>query len=523
MVNRFRIGLSRRRFLLSSAMGSVTLPLFGCPTAAGNIIELNHPLIIGSGFGGSITAHRMTEQGIPVTLLERGRRWPITPEGNTFCSMRETDERAAWFSRSSHIGLTVRGLPLFAGIVEQIVGDNIDINVGAGVGGGSLVYAGMMLQVPRNLFVSAFPAGISYDDMLNTWYPKVASVMTMARIPDDILQSPTYSAARTFIDHATRAGLDLEFNLQAVDWNLIREEMMGMRPAEATAGDYIYGLNSGAKGSVDQTYLAYAERTGLCDVKPLHQVTRVASDLGGGYRVDCERIDEQGNVLERITYRAPVLVMSAGAVHTTRMLVEARARGDMPNLPAQVGEGWGQNGQHIFMRGGLTEATGTAQGGPPFVVIRDLDNPIAPVTMEYGAAPFPLESHTLVCPVSSIQDGFGRIRYDAMLDRGVVEWDPASTANARMAGEHTGTRLNMAAGGMNQPLIGRRRESTFHPLGGCVIGSATDLFGRVNGMRGLYVLDGALMPGATPTCNPAWTISAITERALDTILREDFV
>ena len=81
--------------------------------------------------------------------------------------------------------------------------------------------------------------------------------------------------------------------------------------------------------------------------------------------------------------------------------------------------------------------------------------------------------------------------------------------------------LNMHTAGTQAPLIGATRRSTFHPLGGVTMGFAADTFGRVHGYRGLYVVDGALIGGSTPTANPAWTIAALAERAMATILAED--
>lgn len=516
-----RIG--RRSFLLRSAAGAAVIPLIGCGETTGRTVDLGHPLVVGTGFGGGVAAMRLTEAGVPVTVLERGRRWPITDAHDTFCSLREPDERSAWLATESPIGLIRRGLPRYTGIIERFAGDNIDAMIGSAVGGGSLAYAGMLLRVPRSLWASHFPTEIGYDDMESVWYPRVSTMLPGSTIPSDVLESPTYEAARIFIDHAMNAGFELEMIEQAIDWDLVRAELAGDLPAEAIAGDYVYGLNSGAKGSIDRTYLAAAEATGLCDLRVLHQVTSVASTPGGGFRVECERIAEDGTVLERMAFLAPVLVMSAGSIHSTRLLVEARGRGAISGLPTEIGEGWGQNGQHILVRAGLSENTGALQGGPPFVVIRDLVNPVAPVTIEYGAAAWGFESHSLICPGSSIPDGFGAFHYDAAEDRGALTWDPANKVSARAATEDVATRLNTANGGDLSVLPGRARESTFHPLGGCVVGRATDSFGRVRGVPGLYVIDGALVPGVTPTCNPAWTITALAERALDTILREDFV
>src|SRR5690606_5142600 len=107
-----------------------------------------------------------------------------------------------------------------------------------------------------------FPAEVSYDEMLSRWYPKVAERLPMARVPDDVLASESYLATRIFLDHAEAAGFTPELNLSAIDWERIRAELRGELPPEAIAGDYIYGLNSGAKRQLDRTYLALAEQTG---------------------------------------------------------------------------------------------------------------------------------------------------------------------------------------------------------------------------------------------------------------------
>jgi cholesterol oxidase len=64
-------------------------------------------------------------------------------------------------------------------------------------------------------------------------------------------------------------------------------------------------------------------------------------------------------------------------------------------------------------------------------------------------------------------------------------------------------------------------NSTWHPLGGACMGTVCDLDGRVHGQRGLYVLDGALLPGNAAACNPSMTIAAVAERALDNIVARD--
>jgi cholesterol oxidase len=515
--------LGRRPFLAagSVATGGLALSQWGCGGPTDRVVELDHPLIVGTGFGGAISAHRLTEAGSRVTVLERGRRWDVTEARDTFCSLRRPDRRAAWLSTRTHIGLR-SPVDRYLGMVEEWRGENIDVAIGAGVGGGSLAYAGMMVKPPQDLFERIFPASLSYAELESRWYSKVAEVMPLRAVPDALLEHENYLASRIFIDHAMRAGLTPERNLSAIDWDLVEAELRGELPEEASVGDYLYGLNSGAKGSVDRSYLRLAEQTGRCDVLTQHQVVAIGMYPDGSYRVDVEILDEVGEVTERVVFHAPRLVLSAGSIHSTRLLVEAKGRGWMPDLPAALGTRWGNNGQHLQMRGGLDESVGTVQGGPPCVIVTDLASPLSPITVEHGAAAIGYDCHCLITPSSAMIDGTGRMIWDAAEQRVRLEWTTEMNASADMAALEIGNRICAVAGGEVQAIPGgRTRPQTFHPLGGVPIGEATDTFGRVNGHPGLYVIDGALVPGCTPCSNPAWTIAAIAERALATIIAED--
>jgi cholesterol oxidase len=515
-------GIGRRRFLGVSGVALAGLWTGACGDPATGVIEESGVLIVGSGFGGSVAALRLAEAGIPSLVLERGRRWEITDAGDTFCSLRRPDQRAAWMSDRTHVGLIRGGLTPYAGLIERVDANALAIMTAAAVGGGSLVYGGILMRVPRAIFHHAMPEWISYDEMETTWYPKVHAALPGQPIPDDVLAHERYLAMRVFIDHAERAGLEPFRVDNAIDWDLVRAELRGEVPPEASIGDYIYGLNSGAKLSLDRTYLARAEATGLCRVRPLHQVRRITRDPDGRYAAEVERIDEHGAMLERLRVRAPALVLAAGSTGTTRLLLRARAEGALPMLPGEVGEGWGNNGQSLTVRGGLTESVGAWQGGPACIFAHDLDNPIGPVTIEHAPAAFGSECNCLIQPASGVCDELASASWDAESDRVVIDWNDAYSSGARQAAMHTIERLNAASGGEVTEHVGIRGASTFHPLGGCVIGRATDRSGRIVSYPGLYVLDGSLVPGSTPGANPCLTIAALAERCIDAILREDF-
>lgn len=519
---RFRIG--RRDFVRLTAAGTAGLYLAGC---GGDPVERVQALVIGSGFGGSIAALRLAEAGVSVTVLERGRRWEITDAHDTFIpNMLMPDARCAWM----HDKPVIPGVPQtplnrgtyrapYVGLLQKLVGPNMNVMCAAGVGGGSLVYSGIMIQPPRALFTSVFPAEVDYDEMDSVYYPRVRAIMNPAAMPDDVLAHDNYLASRVWIDDSMTAGLNVERNAIAFDWDLVRAELNGEIPAQVINGEYLYGLNSGAKHSADRGYLAMAEATGLVDVRPQHQVTSIAEDPEGGYKTRVERIDEHGMVLETLTIHSDFLFLAAGSMNTTKLLLRAKRDGTLPNLNDQIGEAWGNNGQRIMVRSNIPSETGTVQGGPACIFIHHHDNPHGAIGMEYGPAPVSIDQ-TLICATQGIPDTLGRL---VLNDEDEVEtdWDPNNDANAGMAALYTLDQINTAAGGEQGSIGGLDEKITFHPLGGATMGRACDTYGRVIGHPGLYVVDSALVPGSTPAGNPFWTIASIAERCMDKIVAED--
>lgn len=524
MLRSGRFTLGRRSFIRLTAAGTAGLYVAGC---SGDPVERVRALVVGSGFGGSIAALRLAEAGVDVVVLERGRRWEITPARDTFCPMLMPDGRAAWM-HDRPVLPGVPSVPLrgnyrapYVGLLQRFSGPNLDVVCAAGVGGGSLVYSGLMLKPPRALFESVFPDVVDYDEMDTIYYPRVREIMRPAPMPDDVFAADQYIASRVFVRDAEAAGLNVERIPVALNWDLVRAELAGEEAPQVIVGEYLYGLNSGAKHSLDRNfgYLAMAEETGRVEVRPLHQVVAIAEDPAGGYRATVERIDEHGEVLETLTISADLLVLAAGSMNTTKLLLRAKRDGTLRNLNDSVGEAWGNNGQRIFERGNVPDDVGMAQGGPACIFIHDHDNPYGPIGMEFGPAPIPLPGF-LISAIQAIPERLGRL---VLNDEGEVEpeWDPSYDENATRAGEHTMQRIIDAAGGERSNRLGLDVSITFHPLGGATIGRVCDGYGRVQGHPGLYVVDGALIPGSTPAGNPFWTIAALAERCMDRIVAED--
>ncbi len=118
-----------------------------------------------------------------------------------------------------------------------------------------------------------------------------------------------------------------------------------------------------------------------------------------------------------------------------------------------------------------------------------------------------------------MSDSRGKFVYNWLTDKVELKWPSGGDA---VVNKRIKDRLTTIAGpGAKLTNTNDLVNTTWHSLGGACIGVVCDLEGRVKGQRGLYVLDGALMPGATCACNPSMTIAAIVERALDRIVQND--
>lgn len=326
---------------------------------------------------------------------------------------------------------------------------------------------------------------------------------------------------------------------------MVRDELAGNAVPSASIGEYLTGINSGARTSVDRNYLAWAEATGLAEVRPLHVVTDVSTDAQGRYVVRARHIDADGNLLEHVVLTGDALFFAAGSMGTSRMLVRARDSGALPRLSDQVGRHWGNNGSRIYLRALVPEPTGAYQGGPTSVAVMRWDDPDNAVTIEFGPTPFPVETHAMPVPGFGICDPVGRFEYVPLTDDVRLIWPPDGDLAAQRAIRAALRQLVTASStpgpvppptgiGVLDGLLSLAAAApyglldmngleayTFHPLGGAVLGQACDGFGRVAGYPGMYVVDGALVPGSTAACNPALTIAALAERCLDDVVARD--
>lgn len=184
--------------------------------------EYIEALVIGSGFGGGVASLRLGEAGIETIVLERGRRWTITGDGNTFSPYDKPDGRAAFLSPTVFGFQSGVPIDVYTGIQTGKVGKNIITLSGTGVGGTSLLYGGITYQPPEHLFYQAFPGIIDYSEMDSVYYPRVRSMLQASPIPDNILETPYYLSSRILLEQGAKAGLKTRKIDIAFDWDYER-------------------------------------------------------------------------------------------------------------------------------------------------------------------------------------------------------------------------------------------------------------------------------------------------------------
>lgn len=520
-----------RRTLLAGAAGAAAFAALGRTTGEAAARPPNDgptAIVIGSGFGGAVAALRLGEAGIRTTVLERGRRWPIRDDGDTFATFTSPDGRAAWFSDTvgvtSSVGIPVQRYP---GILDRVKGNGIDSVYGAGVGGGSLAF-GSFTPTPRKKdFEHVFPAGANFDELAATYYPRARNMLNASKLPADIMAHPRYIGTRTWRETVRRYGGEPVSFEYAIDWDIVRAELAGRRRASIIAGELGFGVNSGAKNSVDRNYLPAAEKTGNVTIKPMHEVFEIRPrSRRPGFVVRSRLIDDQHRTRKIVTVEADYLFMAAGSFHTTRMLIEARAKGTLPKLSRKIGDGFGANGDFLTARTGLLDDYGAQQGGPGFGRLYEDDLPGGPASIVYHSTPLPspLGKTATTNLIQVHSDERGSIDYNHATGTAEINYpfpegnrlDRRGAAFAQHFWQKAEVRHGRPASGIPvySRAVGFGSSSTYHGLGGVVMNRAAGYDGAVRGYDNLYVVDGSFAPGAVGLVNPALTITALAERTM---------
>lgn len=525
--------MERRRFLGLSALstaavlGSSTIMLPGCkkeePVTYGLETEA---IVIGSGFGGAVSSLRLTEQGIPTLLLEMGKQWDIAGNKDVFCTTLKPDGRSTWLRTETILPLGPKlswNTGKYVGVLDRVDYENMRMYRGTCLGGGSVVYGAMLPQAQEDILHRVLP-DIPYAELHEKWYPLVRSVIKTSVAPQEVLNSKYYQYARVGFEHCDKAGMERVYLNAGVNFFTIKAEIEGNAKRAITSSDLLYGVNNGAKNSVDRNYIAQALGTGNLKIETLTKVDVIKVLSDGRFEVVAQKINTKGEGVKTVTYTCKYLFVNAGVVGTNEILVKSRNLGYLPDMSAEVGKGVGFNGNAMAMRK-VNEEVGADQGTVPISGYLQRDNPYGKVLVEQAPFPMGIELKRLLALAVTQNESRGYFDFDATMTKADFKLSPTATQQSVESMRFFLNRIIDANGGEIDGQTfpgGISNNFTYHPLGGVVLGKASDMYGRVNGYKNLYVLDGSMIPGESGGCNPALTIAAIAERCMENILKYDF-
>ena len=294
-------------------------------------------VVIGSGFGGSVAALRLTEKGYRVAVLEAGRRY----EDSTF---PKTSWRVNKFLWAPRLGL--KGLQRIHVLKDVIV------LAAAGVGGGSLIYANTLYVPPKKFFTDKAWAHIT------DWAAEMAPYYDQATRMLGVTKNPTMTPSDEIIKAvADEMGVGHTFTLTPVgvyfgDGPGVESPdpfFGGTGPARngcMQCGECMTGCRHNAKNTLPKNYLGLAERNGAV-VYPLTTVTTLRPLAGGGYGVDTERTGAIPGRGKR-TFTAAQVVVAAGTYNTQKLLHRMKDSGHLHRLSPALGRLSRSNSESIL-------------------------------------------------------------------------------------------------------------------------------------------------------------------------------
>jgi cholesterol oxidase len=519
-------------------------------------------LVIGSGFGGSVSALRLTEKGYRVGVLEAGRRFEDTDYPRTSWDLR----KFLWAPRIGCMG--IQRIHLLR---------NVIILAGAGVGGGSLVYANTLYRPKSDAF---------YHDRqwahITDWRAELAPYYDQAERMLGVLQNPTMTPSDEVMKRvAEEMGVGETFDMARVGVFFGRNGRKepgtevgdpffgGAGPSRRgclEVGECMTGCRHNAKNTLVKNYLYLAERAGAT-VHPQTTAVAVRPLSGGGYAVDTVRTGTWRAARTARSFTAEQVVLSAGTWGTQQLLHRMKAVGSLPNISARLGVLTRTNSEALG--GALTKLRSRKQHD--FTVGVAITSSIHPdehthiepvrygkgsnamgllstiMTDGHGRVPrwvkwlmqvarHPGQLGSLYIGIShwsertvigltmqSLDNSItvhpkrtwlGRIKLTSEQGHGVPSptWIPAANeAMRRAAADIDGFPLSSIGEIVDVPM-------TAHFLGGCAIGDTpesgvVDPYQRMYGHPGLHVVDGSAI-SANLGVNPALTIAAQAERAM---------
>jgi cholesterol oxidase len=514
-------------------------------------------IIIGSGFGGSVSALRLTEKGYSVLVLEKGKRF----EDKDFAKSNWQFWKYLW----------IPALRAY-GILQISILKGVMVLHGAGLGGGSLGYANV-LEVPsvETFATPAWNQNLNWGEVLRPHYETAKKMLGAARNPklwkaDQILRQ---MADEICMGHTFRA-TDVGAYFGEPGVTVPDPYFNGEGPARAGCthcGGCMVGCRHNAKNTLPKNYLYFAEKNGA-KIQAEVEVTDVRpSDVRYGvtYQPSISLIKYKQTVYARN------VIFSAGVMGTMKLLLNLRdIKKSLPGLSPTLGHMVRTNSEALLGSVARKSDVNYSQG----VAISSIYNPdeitrVEPVRypegsslMRFLAAPLidtdvsmpirlmkflgwalthPLDfAKALIFPgwahnvtiLLVMQHADNRMRFRmgrsgfTLFQRGLVaDEEPGYKIHAQVKGSHELTRdfarrtNGVALGSLGENLLGL--PTTAHILGGAPIGRnaeegvVNENF-EVHNYPGMFVIDGSIVP-ANPGVNPSLTITALAEYAMSKI------
>ena len=530
-------------------------------------------VIIGSGFGGSVSAMRLSEKGYSVLVLEKGKRY----EDSDFAKTNWQFWKYLW----------APALRAF-GILQISILKGVMVLHGAGVGGGSLGYANV-LEVPteETFATPAWNQPLKWGDVLRPHYETAKRMLGVARNPklwtaDLVLKQMAEERGMGHTFRATDVGAYFgEAGVAVPD-----PYFGGAGPARAGChhcGGCMVGCRYNAKNTLPKNYLYFAEKNGaqiigeseVMDIKPLQPLTPTPLLEGEGQegreRYEVHYRSSTNPFAKRQTVFARNVILSAGVMGTMKLLLTLRdVKKSLPKLSGRLGTMVRTNSEGLLgsvaRKSDVNYSEGVAISS---IYNHDEQTRIEPVRypdgsslMRFLAAPLiardvsvPLRilrflGWALTHPVdfakalllpgwahnvtillimqhadNRMRFRIGRSLFTFFRKSLVAEEEPGYTINARVEGSHEITREfarrtnGVPLGSLGENLLGL--PTTAHILGGAPIGKTAEE-GVVNEnfemhhYPGLFIVDGSIVP-ANPGVNPSLTITALAEYAMSKI------
>ncbi len=514
-------------------------------------------IVIGSGFGGSVSALRLAEKGYRVAVVEAGKRF----HDQDFASRSWQIRKFIWAPWLRCFGiLRISNLP------------HVMVLSGAGVGGGSLGYANTHLVPPPVFFKSPhWPGGIDWSKQLAPHYDTARRMLGVTRVPE-----PTPADIEIF-RLAKVLGCKDTFRLQDVavffgePGKTVADPYFGGngpdRKGCTHCGGCMVGCRNNAKNTLVKNYLYLAEKMGV----KIFAETRATllRPVSEGYVVETTCSTHLSGYPRR-TFKASKVILAAGVLGTLELLFACRDKGTLPNLSPMLGRRVRTNSESLTGVSARQTKIDMSKGvAITSSIYPDPVTHIEPVRYPKGSDlmsllttimppggcqqkrrlawlrqafahpldllrvhwPFGWAQKTIILLVmqtleNSIQLDQQRHLLLPWLKRFVSRPEkdslkaPDCIPQAQRATEILAELIN----GLPQNAIGEiflKKGTTAHILGGCVMGrepasGVIDRYNQVFGHPGLYVVDGSMVP-ANLGVNPSLTITAMAEHAMSHI------